>query len=170
MSGLKLQSIRWLGMAAICLATASPFTQAATLSGRAEQCIKEAASYHNVGEDILRAIVRHESRGRADTVMQNSNGSIDVGLVGTNSIHFTELQKKGVAPADLLDECYSVYVGAWMYSQKVFAYGNSWFAIGAYHSKTPYFNQRYQVLIYNELVKMGVMKGGYMPVPPLPGR
>jgi soluble lytic murein transglycosylase-like protein len=151
-----------------CLSASS--THAAQLSGRAERCIKDAAMYHHVGEDVLRAIVWHESRGKANTVVQNANGSIDVGLAGTNSIHFNELQKKGVAPADLLDECYAIYVGAWMYSQKVYTYGNNWFAVGAYHSKTPYYNQRYQALIYNELVKMGAIKGGLMAVPSLSGR
>jgi soluble lytic murein transglycosylase-like protein len=140
------------------------------LSGRAQQCVAGAAAYHQVSADVLKAIVSHESRERANTVAKNTDGSIDVGMMGTNSVHFTELQSKGVAPSDLLDECYSIYVGAWMYSQRVFKYGNSWRAIGAYHSKTPYYNERYQVLIYNEMIELGLLVGRLLAVPPLPKR
>ena len=130
------------------------------LSERAEQCIAGAALYHHVNAAVLKAIVRHESRGRANTITRNSNDTIDVGLTGINSVHFPELRQKGVAPEHLLDECVSVYVGAWKYSKKVYKYGNSWRAIGAYHSETAYYNSRYQTLIYNELVDMGVILNG----------
>lgn len=137
------------------------------LSSRAMQCVDPAASYHRVNPDILKAIARVESRGDGRTVTRNSNNSMDVGLVGTNSIHFPELIKKGVAPQDLLDECVALYVGAWMYSKKIARHGNTWRAIGAYHSETPRFNYRYQVMIYNELVSMRILPGPKKQVPPL---
>jgi soluble lytic murein transglycosylase-like protein len=125
------------------------------VSERAASCIESAAMYHHVNARILTAIVIHESRGRASTVSRNTNGSVDVGLTGINSVHFRELQQKGVAPEHLLDECVSVYVGAWTYSKKVFKYGNTWQAVGAYHSETPVYGQRYQTLIYNTMIRMG---------------
>lgn len=140
------------------------------VTNRTEACIAGAAQYHSVSPSVLLAIVRHESRGRAQTVLRNTNGSIDVGLTGINSVHFAELRKKGVAPEQLLDECVSVYVGAWTLSKKIFKYGNTWKAVGAYHSETAYFNQRYQALIYNELVDMGVLGLGKIIVPALPKR
>lgn len=127
------------------------------LSEQAEQCIIGASTYHKVNPYILKAIVRHESRGRPKTIALNTNGSIDVGLTGINSIHFAELQRKGVAPVYLLDACVSIWVGAWTYSKKVHKYGNTWRAVGAYHSETDRYNQRYQSLIYNEIVNMGVL-------------
>ncbi len=115
-------------------------------------------------------LVVHESKGRGNTVVGNANGSIDVVLTGINSIHFKELQTKGVLPHHLLDECYSIFVGAWLYSKKVARWGNNWKAVGAYHSGTPYFNERYQVLIYNQMVQLGLISGQRLAVPPLPKR
>jgi soluble lytic murein transglycosylase-like protein len=168
--GLRLDLL-FRGLCVLLLAFCSiGGLSAKELSPRANQCVADAATYHQVSSEVLKAIVSHESRGRANTVARNTDGSIDVGMMGTNSVHFSDLQSKGVAPADLLDECYSIYVGAWMYSQRVFKYGNTWRAVGAYHSKTPYYNERYQVLIYNEMVRLGSLVGGLMAVPPLPGR
>lgn len=137
------------------------------LSSVAQGCIVEAAAYHSVNSAILEAIVRHESRGRSDAVSRNTNGSVDIGLTGINSIHIPELIRKGVAPGRLKDECVSIYVGAWKLSQSMFKYDNSWWAVGAYHSRTPQYNLRYQALIYNELVSMGVIAPPMAFVPPL---
>lgn len=137
------------------------------LTERTRACIAGAAMYHSVNSSILEAIVRHESRGRPETVTKNSNGTVDIGMTGINSIHFPELMRKGVAPGQLTDECVSVYVGAWKLSQSMFKFQNSWWAIGAYHSTTPVYNTRYQALIYNELVDMGVMPEPKAKVPPL---
>lgn len=133
---------------------------------RTQRCLSDAASYHHVNVDVLAAIVRVESKGNPRTVSKNKNNSIDVGLVGINSIHFPDLKNKGVFPQDLLDECVSLYVGAWMYSKKIHKHGNTWRAIGAYNSETPGCNYRYQTLIHNELVSMKVIKNSaYLSVP-----
>lgn len=141
--------------------------QCVELSPRARLCIREASEYHSVNIAILEAIIRTESRGNPDTVTRNSNGSFDTGLTGINSIHLPELARKGVAPAQLRDECVSIYVGAWKLSQAMFKYSNTWWAVGAYHSTTPIYNSRYQAMIYNELVSMGVMAEPRLLVPPL---
>jgi len=100
-------------------------------------CIDEAASYHQVNQYILRAIALQESSMRSWIVHRNSNGTVDVGLLGTNSVHFNELSKFGIAPDHLTDPCLAAYVGAWMYRKKVQKFGNTWNAVGAYHSETP---------------------------------
>lgn len=128
------------------------------LSPRARACVTAAASYHRVNPTVLEAIGRHESRGKADTITNNLNGSIDVGLMGINSVHFAELSRKGVDPADLFDECVAVYVGAWKLSKKLARHGNTWWAIGAYHSESPQHNVRYQQKILAELIAMGAVK------------
>lgn len=140
-------------------------SQAATLTPRAQACAEGAADYHKVNPQTLTAILLHESRGKADVVLQNTNGSLDVGLAGTNSVHFQELAKKGVAPRDLLDECVSAYVGAWNYSKKVFKHGNTWQAVGAYHSETPIHNALYQIAIYNKMVDLGFLVGAKLAKP-----
>lgn len=160
------EKVKWLLGFSAAMSFAAP-SLAVQLSSKALGCIAQAATYHSVNGAILEAIVRHESRGRADVVSRNSNGSMDIGLTGINSIHIPELARKGVAPSQLKDECVSIYVGAWKLSQSMFKYDNSWWAVGAYHSKTPRYNLRYQALIYNELVDMGVMLTPKAYVPPL---
>jgi lysozyme-related protein Hpa2 len=117
-----------------------------------ESCVDAAAQYHHVNTDILNAIVKVESRGNAALVTRNKNGSIDVGLTGINSVHFKELQSKGVMPEHLLNPCVNVYVAAWHLRKKIDKHGNTWRAIGAYHSETPHHNARYQQLIYKQVV------------------
>lgn len=153
----------WVALALLSLTT----TQVWALTDRAEQCINEAALYHHVSADILRAIVLVESRGNPSVVTNNKNRSVDVGLTGINSVHFPELAQKGITPANLLDECVSVYVGAWKYSKKVYKHGNTWTAVGAYHSETPFYNERYQILIYNKLLNLGVISGSKLREIPL---
>ena len=158
----------WCMAAGVCLALAASVARAdGMLSPTAVRCIQKAAAYHGVNVSIMMAIARHESRGNAFTVVRNRNQSKDFGISGINSIHLKELGRFGIGPAELLDECVSSYVGAWHYSKKVHKHGNTWTAVGAYHSETPYFNERYQRLIHNELVDMGVLKGMKLSVPPL---
>lgn len=151
----------------ILLISAWGFAQPAAAGQSPDRCIEPAAVYHSVNADILRAILTVESRMKPNTVTKNSNGSIDVGIAGINSIHFKDLAKVGVAPSDLLDACVATYVAAWKVSKKMARWGNNWFGIAAYHSETPYFNQRYQVLLQNQLVRAGVLTGSIAPVPPL---
>lgn len=101
------------------------------------------------------------------SVSRNTNGTIDVGLGGTNSIHFPELARHGIMPAHLLDGCVATYVAAWHLSRHIARHGNTMRGVAAYHSTTPYYNQRYQVLLHNELVRMNVVAGPIRAVPPL---
>lgn len=86
-------------------------------------------------------------------------------------MHFKELQRHGVTPSDLRDACIGTYVAAWHLSKVIARHGNTWRGIAAYHSTTPYFNNRYQILLNNEMVRSGAMEGKILPVPPLrPGK
>lgn len=126
----------------------------------AADCYDDAASYHSVNPIILRAIVFQESKFNPLTVNQNTNRSTDIGLAGTNSVHFDELAKFGVSPSDLFVPCKSIYVGAWMLSKKIRRHGNSWIAIGAYHSETPHLRDIYALKIRN-IVEGWIEKGHY---------
>lgn len=127
------------------------------LSLRAQQCAMDAAAYHRVNPQILMAIALVESSGRPDVIGRNKNQTIDVGLMGVNSIHFQNLVSKGVTPNNLMNECVSMYVAAWLYSHQVFKYGNTWKAVGAYHSRTPSLNEKYQFRVMSKLVEMGIL-------------
>lgn len=148
-------------MQPINVQNAPPFSTAV------ERCIVPAAIYHQVNHDILRAVLKVESGLKPEAVGRNDNGTVDVGIGQMNSMHFKELAKYGVAPEYLKDACVGTYVSAWHLKKGIAKYGNTWFGIATYHSATPYFNNRYQILLRNELVKANVITGNLLPVPPL---
>lgn len=133
----------------------------------ADQCIANAATFHGVNMDILRAIMRVESGFNPGVMSRNSNSTVDYGMGGINTVHLAELQKHGITKSALLDPCVNTYVAAWHLRKKMNQFGNTWFGIGAYHSATPYYNERYQILIQNALVDMGILVGKKRSVPSL---
>ncbi len=107
-------------------------------------CFTAAAAFHHVNPLILRAIALVESGGQPPTVTnRNSNGSVDYGRMQINSIHLPELAKYGVTKSDLFDACKNIYTGAWILRRNIDRYGNTWAAVGAYNSATPYLRDRY---------------------------
>ncbi|MGF6612942.1 lysozyme-related protein Hpa2 [Paraburkholderia sp. WSM4175] len=100
-------------------------------------CFLAAAAYQHVSPVVLRAIASQESHGNANAVRRNRNGSIDYGMMQINSVHLPALSRYGVSAADLMNPCSSVYVAAWHLHRMVIKYGNTWQAVGAYHSETP---------------------------------
>jgi hypothetical protein len=132
-----------------------------------ERCILPAAQFHGVNPFVLRAILKVESNLNPGAVGKNDNQSVDVGIGQMNSTHFKELAKYGIGPDQLKDACVGTYVAAWHLKKGIAAHGNTWEAIARYHSSTPYFNKRYQILLSNELVRSKVLVGVIQPVPPL---
>lgn len=110
-------------------------------------CFEAAGMYHQVHPMVLRAIAWHESRFRADAINRNGNQTVDLGLMQINSVHLPELKRYGVDARMLQDGCASVFVGAWHLRRKMNRYGNTWEAIGAYHSETPALRDRYAAAI-----------------------
>ncbi|HEX7645199.1 MAG TPA: lytic transglycosylase domain-containing protein [Burkholderiaceae bacterium] len=100
-------------------------------------CFDEAARYQHVDPMILRAIAWQESRGHADAVHVNTNGTTDFGMMQVNSIHLRALSNYGISQQDLMKPCVSVYVGAWYLRQMMMRHKDTWSAVGAYHSERP---------------------------------
>lgn len=121
-----------------------------------EDCFVRAGAYQGVNPLILRAIAWYESKGNPNAVHRNADGSIDVGQAQINSVHFAELRRNGVPPGALKDPCVNTYVAAWMLKQKMIRYGNTWHAIGAYHSETPSLRDQYARSIHAVLVSWGM--------------
>ncbi|WP_321926309.1 lytic transglycosylase domain-containing protein [Burkholderia sp. BCC1998] len=111
-------------------------------SARAD-CFSDAASYQHVNETILRALAWQESRDNVNAKRVNTNGSIDYGLMQINSIHLSELSTYHIDSHTLMDPCASVYIAAWHLRKMMLKYGNTWRAVGAYHSQTPAERDRY---------------------------
>lgn len=100
-------------------------------------CYDDAAQYHHVNHWILRAIAWVESHNHPDARHANANGSTDFGLMQINSTHLPTLKNYGVSADTLMQGCPNVYVAAWVLRQQMDRYGNTWAAVGAYHSQTP---------------------------------
>ena len=98
---------------------------------------------------------------------KNQNGSVDIGIGQINSIHLKELSQFGIGPVHLQDACIGTYVAAWHLKKAIAARGNTWEGVASYHSRTPYFNKRYQALLINEMIRSGAMQGQHLPIPPL---
>jgi soluble lytic murein transglycosylase-like protein len=122
---------------------------------RADDCFEQAAVYQGVNPVILRAVAWHESKGDSAAVNHNANGSIDVGQAQINSVHFSDLKRLGIPHRALTDACVNIYVAAWLIKQKMVKYGNTWRAIGAYHSESPKERDAYAVSIQKILVAWG---------------
>ena len=131
------------------------------------KCILEAADYHGVNPYLLRSILMVESRLNPKAINTNKNGTRDIGVAQINSIHLPVLQTHGIKENHLMDACVNTYVGAWLLRKQIARYGMNWFGVAAYHSVTPDKNFRYQVLVYNEMVRSGVIDHVAMAVPPL---
>ncbi len=131
---------------------------------QADDCITQGSLYHDVNPWLVRSILKVESNFNQNAINKNRNGTIDVGAAQINSMHFKELGRYGITPADLMNGCVASYVAAWHLKKQMAAHGNTWFAVGAYHSVTPCFNRRYSNLVWNVLFEWKVVSGQHADV------
>jgi hypothetical protein len=127
-----------------------------TLLAKNGDCFDRAAAWQNVNANILRAISIKENHRCDATIRKNKNGSVDRGCMQINSIHLPELSKYGVTKSDLLDSCKNIFVAARHYKKKVLKYGNTWAAVGAYHSETLEIRDSYAADVYKIWLKYGL--------------
>ncbi len=144
----------WAALLAL-LALGSSAAQAAA---PADDCFDKAGAYQGVNPLVLRAVAWRESKGDATAINRNANGSIDVGQLQINSIHFPELESRGIPHRALTDPCVNIFVAAWLLKQKMVRYGNTWRAIGAYHSESPHERDAYARSIQAILVSWGLLQ------------
>jgi soluble lytic murein transglycosylase-like protein len=143
----------------------------ALANSAAADCIEGAARQFGTDADVLRAIAIVESHVRPHAVRNNRNGSTDRGLYQINSIHLRELATVGIVPADLHDVCLSSHVAALLLKRKMTRLGNTWRAVGAYHSTNLAKSNDYVAKVrkvYDGILKMRV-NGSTLPArPPSP--
>jgi len=130
-----------------------------------ERCIDGAARQHRIHPAVLRAVLNVESRLNPSARNHNANGTVDLGVGQINSVHLPELSRMGISEAHLLEPCVGTYVAAWHLGRQLRRHGENWWGVGSYHSLTPQHNRRYQVLVYNEMVRAGALPGPVKPVP-----
>jgi lysozyme-related protein Hpa2 len=126
----------------------------------AEDCFAAAAAYDHVNPLVLRAIAWQESHGNADAMHVNRNGSVDYGMMQINSIHLPDLARYRISVSDLMNPCSSVFIAAWYLHRMVVKYGNTWTAVGAYHSETPVERNRYALSIREIVERMSMLAQG----------
>ncbi len=139
---------------------------AAIASSAHADCIDEAAAHHQVNALVLRAIGWQESRLRPDAIGHNANGTVDLGAFQINSVHLPDLARHGITPAALADGCVCAEVAAWHYRRQIERFGNTWRAVGAYHSATPARADAYANRIAAVLTRWRVLPAS---APPPPG-
>ncbi|POR52066.1 transglycosylase-like protein with SLT domain [Paraburkholderia eburnea] len=142
----------------LAVAAAAFGVSSAQAAASENDCFEKAGAYQGVNPLVLRAVAWRESKGDAAAVNRNTNGSIDVGQAQINSIHFPELARQGIPHRALTDPCVNIFVAAWLLKQKMVRYGNTWRAIGAYHSESPGERDAYARSIQAILVSWGQLQ------------
>jgi soluble lytic murein transglycosylase-like protein len=125
----------------------------------AEVCTWETvAARYGVNAQVLYAIARQESSLDPSAVRRNADGSYDFGLTQINSQWLPHLAKFGITSEQLMDPCINLNVGAYVLALNMQRHGNTWKAIGAYHSSTPERRDRYAQSIYRHLSTLGMLR------------
>lgn len=138
------------------IATAAAVCASFALPAHAD-CFDAAASYQHVNPFVLRAIAWQESHNHGDAVHKNDNGSTDYGLMQINSVHLPTLSQYGISSETLMEPCKNVYIAAWHLRRQMNKYGNTWQAVGAYHSATPVLRDAYARQIISILAKWNIV-------------
>jgi soluble lytic murein transglycosylase-like protein len=119
-------------------------------------CFEEAAARYGQNAQVLWAIAKQESNLNPSALNRNANGTVDIGLMQINSIWLPKLAPYGITAEKLArDSCTNVMAGAWILAQQTQRFGNSWEAVGRYHSSLSGRKEGYATKIYGILKKYG---------------
>ncbi len=97
-------------------------------------CFAAAARRYHVNREVLIAIAWKESHFLPWYRHVNSDGSTDYGLMQINSRNLASLH---LDAQSVMAPCTNIMAGAELYSRQVKRFGNTWRAVGSYHSTTP---------------------------------
>lgn len=128
------------GLALAVLLQAGPAQPPIQVEAPRGFCFAYAAQAEHVNATVLMAIAWHESHFLPWRVHRNSDGSTDDGLMQINSKNLPSLH---LSDQTVMPICTNILAGARLYRRAVRRYGNTWAAVGAYHSTTPALQQRY---------------------------
>ena len=131
---------RYCAAAALALASAAHAAPhpsgAASHPGVSDRsyCFDAAARRYHVNREVLIAIAWKESHFLPWYRHVNSDDSVDYGLMQINSRNLAALH---LDPHSVMAPCTNIMAGAALYSRQVRRFGNTWRAVGSYHSTTP---------------------------------
>ena len=129
-----------VGLAFLLLAQTSPVQPPIQAELPRGFCFAYAAQAEHVNPAVLMAIAWHESHFWPWRAHRNSDGSTDYGLMQINSKNLPSLH---LNDQTVMATCANIQAGARLYHRAIRRYGNTWAAVGAYHSTTPPLQQRY---------------------------
>lgn len=108
-----------------------------------ERYFTEAGQTFGIDAALLKRIAVIESGMNPRAINQNTNGTVDIGLMQINTIHLRRLSKVGVTRQALMDPEVNVYVAALLLSSHIRKRGYNLDAIGNYHSANPVHKNRW---------------------------
>lgn len=116
-------------------------------------CFNQAGEMYNVSPVVLWAISKVESNFNNVAINYNNNGyGYDYCHMQINSRWYASLKHVW---NNLSDPCFCTKVGAWILSQCIQKYGNTWDAIGCYNAKSKNKRIKYASKIYKAIKEIG---------------
>jgi soluble lytic murein transglycosylase-like protein len=100
-------------------------------------CFEEAGKMYKIPPMLLQSIAWVESRYDKNAKNQNTNGSVDMGVMQINSLWLEPLSEYGVQKKHLYNACYNISIAAWILRKQINEVGYNWQAVAHYHSRTP---------------------------------
>ena len=120
------------------------------------ECVLDSAIKRNIPANVLLAVGQHEA-GKEGSAIRNTDGSLDFGRTGINSITvddvMPEMKKYGVTREQVVyylryDGCYNYDMAAYVLQKHLRNCNfDFWTCVARYHSKSPEPNKRYQTFI-----------------------
>lgn len=129
-----------LGFVLLVLLQGDPAKTLLQLEAPQGYCFAYAARIEHVNPSVLMAIAWQESHFWPWRVHRNSNGTTDYGIMQINSSNLPSLH---LTARSVMPMCANIQAGARLYRRAIHQFGNTWAAVGAYHSTTPILQQRY---------------------------
>ena len=135
--------------------------------GGEADCIELSADRYGLPASIIRAILRVEG-GRVGQAVTNTNGTEDLGPMQINTVWLPTLASHGITRRQLQDDrCINILAGSWILARQMEtakkmegpAQRRLWWAIGAYHSRTPEHNVKYALKVWKALNAESVAAG-----------
>ena len=124
-------------------------------------CIQLSADKFGLPASLIQAILQVEG-GSVGQAVSNNNGTEDMGPMQINTIWLPELAANGITRQQLQhDRCINILAGSWILARQMKTAKNMegplqrriMWGIGAYHSRTPEYNVKYALKVWQVLNK-----------------